>query len=63
MKGNSFRYGLYLCLAIFFGSLTILFWPIIQTPKFWLTTGIIVGMVGSLIFGIAHAQNSEDHEG
>ena len=61
MKGRKlFRSGLYLCLLLFFGSLAILFWPMVQTPKFWLTTGIIIGMVGSLFFGIASAQNSEE---
>lgn len=63
MKGMKFtQIGLLICLALFFIPLAILFWPVVQTPKFWLTTAMVIGMVGSLIFGIANAQNSGTHE-
>lgn len=61
MKGKKFTtYGLRLCLVLLFGSLAVLLWPMVQTPKFWLTVGVVVGMVGSLFFGIASAQNPEE---
>ena len=59
MKGSKFfTYGLYICLAMFLGSMAILLWPIISTPKFWLVVGLVVGMVGSFFFAVAKAQNS-----
>ena len=37
-------------------SLAILLWPLIQTPRFWLTLGVVTGIIGSLVFTLAIQQ-------
>lgn len=50
------RIGIILSAAILAAALAVAFWPIIQTPRFWVTVGIIAGMVGVLVFSIGEAQ-------
>lgn len=63
MKGIKFGHiGLAICLLLLFGSLAIMFWPFIQTTRFWTITAFIIGLIGSMIFGIANTQNINSDE-
>ena len=48
-----YRFGLGVSLGLLLISLAILLWPLIQTPRFWLTLGMVLGMIGSFVFALA----------
>lgn len=60
---NFKKLGLAICLVLLFGSLAVMFWPFIRSTEFWITTGFVVGLVGSMIFAIANTQNTDKDEG
>jgi len=53
------RIGIILSGTILAAALAVAFWPIIQTPRFWVTVGIIAGMVGLLVFSIGAGQEKD----
>jgi hypothetical protein len=49
------RWGLYLSFAFLIVSSGALLWPLMATPRFWLTTGFVVGMIGTFLFTVVLA--------
>jgi hypothetical protein len=49
------RWGLYLSFAFLITSSGALLWPLVVTPRFWLTTGFVVGMIGTFLFTVVLA--------
>lgn len=49
-------------ILILLGSLAVAFWPVVQSARFWVSVGIIVGIVGTFITSIAIAQQSKDSD-
>jgi len=50
------RTGILISGTILTAALAVAFWPVLQMPRFWVSLGIIAGMVGLLVFSIAEAQ-------
>lgn len=50
------RTGIVISGTILAAALAVAFWPVLQTPRFWVSLGIVVGMVGVLVFSIGEAQ-------
>lgn len=49
------RWGLYLSFAFLIISSAALLWPLVVTPRFWLTAGFVIGMIGTFFFTVALA--------
>jgi len=45
--------GRYISIALLITCLAIAFWPVLQTQYFWLSAGIVAGIIGAFIFSIA----------
>ena len=48
--------GLYISSVILAAALAVAFWPVIQTPRFWVTVGLIAGIVGTFFFAVASGE-------
>ena len=48
--------GLYISIALLIGSLAVAFWPVLQTSYFWVSAGIVAGIVGTFVFAIGSDQ-------
>jgi hypothetical protein len=49
------RWGLYLSFTSLIVSSGALLWPLVATPRFWLTAGFVVGMIGTFLFTVVLA--------
>ncbi len=54
--------GFYLSLIILIVSLGVAFWPVLQTPRFWIATGIVTGMLGTFVFGVLLQSNKPENK-
>jgi hypothetical protein len=54
--------GLYLSLAVLVAALAVAFWPLLLMPRFWVSAGIVIGMVGTFIFGVASSQDGQSRK-
>jgi hypothetical protein len=54
------RWGLYLSFAFLIISSGALLWPLVATFRFWLTSGFVVGMIGTFLFTVVLAGIDQD---
>ena len=61
-KQNLLRIGFYASLTILVFDLVVTFWPYISSFYFLRVAGMLIGITGSIFFGMALAANPPEEE-